>query len=846
MTALAHRAKPFLTRRRAWVDLLLIALVAIGFTRGWWREGLPIGDFQGTLGWSWYLGTSLQELGRAPAWSPYWFNGGMFLTVASPLAFFLPLAFAGLVGWVGSLKFLVILSYVLSGWAMYGIASQLLRDRSAALVAGVVFAVHPVHLAEGAFYAHVEIALAYVLIPLLFGCYGQALQQPGRQRWTLTTVGILAVILLLSVEITLLAAVWLAFTFLWWAGWTWRQARREGRTPWKAVGSGLARSAAIALAAAGMVGFRLLPMVQELPRASLVSSEEARSFALTAAADSPVLLMDRAGHFLLQTAPHRVLVEAYGLPEQGAGVYLGLYYLGGVTLALAVLPWLLGRGGGRGPTSFLWCALWGALWVSLGPYSLYAITLNPHSRLWWLWAGHLPLGDKVLLGVVTALILGTAGLGAWRRWRGKPCQPRTLALALALLVALGPLVLWIKPFVLLRTFVPFLSHMRMPLRFFTMVVPALALLAGSGVVALRRVLRPAAFRAAWVVALVLLLVDFWPYARLFDLQWPLADLEETFAPFAADAESYTLGSVYANGVLGDFGMTLARKPIVWGWLEWAAPRGRRGFAHGLGALGWDAREDPEGAKDLANLLALSNARYLIHPWLPDAGFVRTLAATSYFRLHRTGERFAVLENLSPAWYVQLYGDAVLYWDTRSGPDDLSREERLARLVARAAPRGVAVVEAAALEAPQPYRFMAVDPGEKKEVPAEFPHLRLPADGNALRQEVDRRLPEAVPQPARDVHWDRPQPEEIRVQVGAGDPCLLTVAESWHPRWQVYQDGNPLGAPLRVNGGFQGVWLDGQAHELRFRFEPGPAGRWGWGVTVLTLAAGAAWLVWGRR
>ncbi|MGC8839763.1 MAG: hypothetical protein ACP5UM_15285, partial [Anaerolineae bacterium] len=180
-------------------------------------------------------------------------------------------------------------------------------------------------------------------------------------------------------------------------------------------------------------------------------------------------------------------------------------------------------------------------------------------------------------------------------------------------------------------------------------------------------------------------------------------------------------------------------------------------------------------------------------------------------------------------------------------DDRAREERLARLVARAAPRGVAIVEAASLEGPLPYRFVALDAtDEGVAIPAGVPALVLPGDGGSLRQEVDRLLGEGVAVPEREVQWERPSPEEIHVRVGPGEPCLLMVAESWYPRWQVWQDGREVGAPLRANGGFQAVWLDGGAHELAFRFVHGPARVRGWAVTGLTALVLVGWGLWRRE
>lgn len=836
-------------RWRPWLDLLFLAAVVLWFTRGWWKEGLPIGDFQGIAGWTWYLWTSLREWGRVPVWSPYWFNGGTFLTLWAPLSCFLALPFVALWGLVTGFKVLWIASVILSGWLMYAVTRRVLSDRDAALVAALIYTIHPFHLGEVAFYTHTEAIIEFAAMPPLFYCYWRALEEPHR-RWPVVATALLltATLLAIGVEFTVLLGLGLVWLFLWWAGGRALRIWREGGgVPWRALGQGLGRSVAIVLAAAGLAAFWLLPFWEAVPHSAFIRPEESRAFALRASLDNPVLLLDRAGRFLLRTAPERVLEDAYGLPEQGAARYLGLFYLGGVALALALLPWVLRKGGRWGLGAFGWSVAVGGLWLAAGSYSLYAITLDTRNRLHWVWTTHLGAGDRVLLVVAFLVLAGVLAVGAWRRWGRWFRRPRNWPLALLAVGVLGPFVFWVKPLDLLGKVLPGLGHLRVPLRFYLLVVPALALLAGWGVAALRQALRPATFRVALVALVALVVWDFAPYAEFSFLQWPLEDLEETYAPFADDAEIYALGSVYANGVLGDFGMTLARKPVVWGWLEWAAPRGRRGFVHGLAALGWDALEDSEGAKDLAALLAVANARYLVHPWVPDADYVQLLAETPYFRLAQVGRRFAVLENSVPTRYVQLYSGAVLYWDTRTGPDDRAREARLARLVARAAPRGVAIVEAASLGSPLPYLFVALDAADEgAAVPARVPTLVLPEEGQALRQAVDSLLAEPLPPPQREVRWQRPAPEEIHVQVGPGEPCLLVVAESWYPRWQVWRDGREVGAPLRANGGFQAVWLDGGAHDLVFRFVPGPARTWGWAATGLAGLALGAWGVWRRR
>ncbi len=64
--------------------------------------------------------------------------------------------------------------------------------------------------------------------------------------------------------------------------------------------------------------------------------------------------------------------------------------------------------------------------------------------------------------------------------------------------------------------------------------------------------------------------------------------------------------------------------------------------------------------------------------------------------------------------------------------------------------------------------------------------------------------------------------------------MLVVSQMWYPGWQVWVDGQPAGAPLRVDYAFQGVALPSGAHQVELRFTP-PFWRWGWVLAGLTVA-----------
>jgi hypothetical protein len=80
------------------------------------------------------------------------------------------------------------------------------------------------------------------------------------------------------------------------------------------------------------------------------------------------------------------------------------------------------------------------------------------------------------------------------------------------------------------------------------------------------------------------------------------------------------------------------------------------------------------------------------------------------------------------------------------------------------------------------------------------------------------------------------------------PALVFVSQIWYPGWRVYVDGQPAGAPLRLNYLFQGVTAPAGEHLIELKFEP-VTWRVGWvlwGLAVVMIVALLAVLIRGRR
>ncbi len=95
---------------------------------------------------------------------------------------------------------------------------------------------------------------------------------------------------------------------------------------------------------------------------------------------------------------------------------------------------------------------------------------------------------------------------------------------------------------------------------------------------------------------------------------------------------------------------------------------------------------------------------------------------------------------------------------------------------------------------------------------------------------------------------RSSPNRLALLVTADGPVMVFISQTWYPGWQVWVDGRPQGAPLRVNYAFQGVALSAGTHRVELRFAP-PLWWVGWvlaGIAAAGLLIVAGWSVLRRR
>jgi len=300
-----------------------------------------------------------------------------------------------------------------------------------------------------------------------------------------------------------------------------------------------------------------------------------------------------------------------------------------------------------------------------------------------------------------------------------------------------------KPFMVLRITVPLYSHSRSP-TWFASVMPSFAVSFGLAcvVIVLGNWLKKKEY---WFLSLVvlagLITADFYPYRKYFHLYYRpdiVRDLKEISTFVANDKETFRILPRESYNPLLDMGIIYSGKPSAWAWLNWDSPKHTSELV--MGKI-YPNLHRPETIDEALELSGRANIKYVMYSLFEGPPPPRT----SSLKLAKKATHFLVYENLKFRPFVQIY--------TAS---------------------------------------------EKNERPA-------------------KKVPQPLDEDLYTLVWSREGPGEIRVDIENGEACLLVVAESWYPGWEVCVNGEESEL-LRANEAFLGVSLPAAKNEVTFRYK----------------------------
>lgn len=445
--------------------LVLVAFAALSLLATWplaahLTDGVlgPPGDNYEYLYKIWWFKTALLEQGRSPLLNPdVFYPVGYDVSLSeTTLANMLPaVPLAAIWGEVTAYNLTVLLTFVLSGWAMYWLVRHLTASTVGGMTAGLLFAFAPYRMAHlGA--GHLPL-LGTQWIPLAFLFAERALQSRRIRDGALAGL-FFALAALSSWYYAYLVGLFLAtFVLL-------RGARIRSRLSWRQALPSL-------LAFLAVAGLLMAPAAVPLLRNAGGGATRYESLAYIDQWSAS--LADFFWPSVFQPLWGRALADAY-MPN----VHEGMLYLGWIGIALA----LLGIWKWRAPASRAYAWL-GAI--------AFVLALGTTLHV----AGG-PLRVPVPSGVEAAFTRGMNFL------TGKMALNR---LSFAPMQEAGTIVVPM-PTLLLYLFLPFFTAMRVPARFGLGAILAAAVLAGGGAAFVERWARERARRWSIVAGVALLLL----------------------------------------------------------------------------------------------------------------------------------------------------------------------------------------------------------------------------------------------------------------------------------------------------------------------------------------------------
>ncbi|MGH9285321.1 MAG: hypothetical protein ACRD0M_06550, partial [Acidimicrobiales bacterium] len=480
--------------------LLFIAAAVIGFADGWSQGNLVIDG----PGMSIYVRLILEhwrEYGEISYWMPELWAGSPVWALGPILPALMLVPLAASVGPEEAVRIGGLAAQVAGGWGAFVLARGMWGRTAAAMVSGVVYAIHPIAVSHIAFAGAINVGWVMAATPWFAWALRGALQT-GRGRFVV--LGGLAggFAILQQAEhayaLVLLGAVMVLVEMT--------RARS-----WNAAGRVALRAGAVVAVAGGTVAHWLLPFLTM-----------AKDFVLTPADAVQETLVSGLGGFVGRR-PELWLVRSEGISGPvtfDLDLIVGSLYLGwSCVLVTLVTVALLPRHDDDGHLTGIMLASALGLWLSTSGVPLAQSGLAERGQV-------IPF---VLVGALSGLLLGSL----LRRAGGRTAVLGGPAAAVFLVAA--P---YLTPFLTLREVLPFLDSIRFP-RFYPLAMLGVAVGAAYPIVLLERRTRAHLPRAAPVLAaatglvvLGLFVIDTEPYRGLYHLQPPV-NTDEVYAQAVA-------------------------------------------------------------------------------------------------------------------------------------------------------------------------------------------------------------------------------------------------------------------------------------------------------------------------
>ncbi|MHB8467985.1 MAG: hypothetical protein ACYDD7_24475, partial [Acidimicrobiales bacterium] len=524
--------------RRPVVGATIIAVVVLAFTRGWHGGRMTL-DGNGVV---LYVDIALhywRSIGHVPYWIPDMWTGTPIWALAPifPVLTLLPLA--RIVGPEPAVRYMTILLQIVGGWGAMTLAASLWQDEArdaegsagamrrlsvnggavAAVVAGCLYALHPIVVSHGTLFGHETTIAVLAGAPWLVWSLRRGLRGDGA-HWV-AIAGIIAALSVLDqaehayalvIICGLVTAAQLALA-----------SGAEGRRAARRV---LLRAGGVVAVVAGLLAHWLVPL-RALSSAFILSPPDVVTASLTNGIGAQ--LANEPGAFVTRSAGLAKVVT-YQHPDllRSGSFYLGWVWLAGAAFALVVLA-LRPRRDRDATLCALLLASALCLWMSSAATPL--ARSGPGLRHQWL---------------ALALIGGLGGLclGVYVRRLASDRVIVRVAVALAVLLFAAP---YLTPFLVLQRLIPLAGNLRLP-RLYPVAALGLSLGAAYPITLLDRALRHPlgpGFRGlhqlrviqlgaitAGVAVLAVAVVDIWPYHDFYRTR-PPADRTAYRAALAA-------------------------------------------------------------------------------------------------------------------------------------------------------------------------------------------------------------------------------------------------------------------------------------------------------------------------